>query len=343
MLSLLLIEIFLLLIEIFLPVFNRLMEKDLEFSVLKDPQVFIIFIGLTIIIGLFSGSYPAFYLSSFNAYNVLKGELSSGISASIFRSILIVLQFFLALILIICSLFNKQLNYIKNKDLGFNKDQVIIVPLHSEELIKNYQTVKEEIEKLPFIKSISASQNYPGAIFSGNSFKFIDEGETEKLVFSSIDIDEDFLQTYEIALKLSRNFSDEFLTDNQALIINEAAMKFMGWDNPLGKQAIFNDIPGYTVIGVVKDFHFASLREKLEPVILLKREFRFRYLNIKLVPDNIDRNLQQLALVWENIDPDRPFEYFFLDTSLEKLYQNEKRMTGIFSFFTTLAIIIALL
>lgn len=344
LLCLIIFLISLFLIELLLPAFSRLMGKNLEFSYLKNPQVLLIFFGIAIIIGIFSGSYPSFYLASFNAFKVLKGELTSGIKALLFRNIMVVLQFFLALVLIICSLLvNKQLNYMINKDLGFNKDQILIVPLRSEELRNNYQKIKQEIKKLPFVINVSASQNYPGAIFSGNLYEFTDSGSTEKLGFSSIDVDEDFLQTYEMDMKIGRNFSKDFSTDDMALIISETARQFMGWDDPLGKQAVFNNIPGYTIIGVVKDFYFAPLREKLEPVILSKRDSHFRYLNIKIFPENIDSNLKQLAREWEVIDPGKPFDYFFLGGALENLYENENRMFGMLGFFTTLAIIIALL
>ena len=237
----------------------------------------------------------------------------------------------------------RQVKYIQNKDLGFNKEQIVIIPIRGEETRQNYQTIKEELSKLPFVLNVSASQNFPGRIFSGNGYKFEGMEVKEELIMSSIDIDEDFIPLYEMNMIAGRNFSSEFGTDNKALVINETGRKFLELEEPLGVKVTFNGESGYTIIGIVDDFHYATLHNKIESLVISFRPHRFRYLNIKIQAANISKNLHQLENAWKNIDPDRPFDYFFLDRTFEQLYENETRILGLFIYFTMLAILIALL
>ncbi len=334
----------LILIELLLPAFNILMGKELEFSISGNTDVFLMFLALVILLGLVSGSYPALFLSSFKASSVLKGMPGTGISSRLFRNILVIIQFSLAVILIISSLVVlRQVDYIRNKNLGFSKEHLLVVPLRSSELRKDYRTLKEELGKLPYVLDVSASQNYPGATFSGNGYRFPDEGSDEEKLFASIDVDEDFMTTYRMEIIQGRNFSSDHATDDMALLINEETCRILGWDDPLGKDVVFNGTPGYKIIGVVKDFYFTSLHQEILPVIISYRDHRFQYLTLRIVPENIQQTVRSLQQVWTGIDPDRPFDFFFLDETFENLYKNETRMKGIFGFFTLLAILIALL
>jgi putative ABC transport system permease protein len=334
----------LILVKVLLIPFNNLMGKQLEYTLPGNPGITLFFVILAFCVGIISGTYPSFYLSSFMPLKVIKGELFTGLKNNFLRNLLVITQFALAIVLIMGSIMiMRQVQYIRNKDLGFNKDQIIILPLRHEETRDNYLTLKETLIKLPFVTGAAASQNFPGRIFSGNGFTFEGLEPSNELVMNNIDVDEDFIPLYEIKINAGRNFSPDLTTDDKALIINETNRKFLGLEDPIGTRVDFNGEPGFRIIGVVDDFHYTSLHNKVEPLVISYRPNRFIYLNIKVQAANLTGNLNALKRVWEEIDPDRPFDYFFLDPVLEQLYENESRILGLFTWFTLLAIIIALL
>ena len=343
-LSIIALIISILLIELLLPAFNLLMGKQLSFSILGNPLLSMFFLMVAIVVGVLSGTYPAFYVSAFNPLKVLKGQLLSGTVNVVLRNALVIIQFSLAVILIVGSIMiMRQVQFIQNKDLGFNREQVLIIPMRGQSLIEDFERVKDEWINLPFVSGISASQNIPGQMFSGNSYGFSGMETSDKMIMSSIDVDESFLPLYKMKITEGRNFSEEYSTDDMSLIINETNRKFLGIEEPLGVQVNFNGEDGYTIIGVVEDFHYTSLHTKIEPLVISSRPGRYRYLNIRLEGQDIPGYIRTLEQEWQKIDPARPFDYFFLDPLFEEWYENEKRILGLSNYFSLLAIIIALL
>jgi len=331
-------------IELLLPSFSRLMTVELDKNLWHDPAFLILSVGLAILLGIISGSYPAFILSAFRPIKVLKGELSSGSKRSMFRNILVIVQFVISCFLISSVLLvNKQLSYIRTKDLGFNKEQIIIIPLNEKGLREKHDVIKEKFSDIPGIVNVSASQNYPGTPHSANYYQWEDLDETEKLVMSSIDVDEDYLDTYQMELLYGRNFSAFRPADEKSLLLNEAAVSFLGFEDPLNRRVTFNNVEDYQTIGVVKDFHFNSLHVVLEPMVISYRKFRFRYLNVRMDMENFQETMDLLKEEWKTVDPDRPMDFFFLDERLDRLYRNEKELGNILIYFSLLAIFTALL
>ncbi len=342
--SLMALILALMLTDFLLPGFSRLMNRELYFSITQNTNYFLIFLAISILIGIAAGLYPAFYLSNFKAIKVLKGEVTRGKSGAFFRNILVVVQFTISVVLIIGTIIVfQQISYINNKDLGFKPESVIIVPLRNKDLTRDYKSVKERIEKIPGVIESAASQNFPGNEFSGNAYRFKGMAPNENILMNFIDVDDKYLDLFEMKIKEGRNFSEDFGTDKEAALMNEVAVAHSGLENPVGEFLWGPDSVKKEIIGIVGDFHFGSLHKNIEPLIISHDPNRFNYLNIKLENINLSETLDKLTKEWESIDPERPFDYFFLDTTFEELYNEEKRLGRIYFSFSLLAIIIALL
>lgn len=333
-----------LLTELLLPIFSGIMGRDLNFNPLKDFRIMILFFLLTLLIGFLSGTYPAFYLSGFKPARVLKGELTRGAGGTLFRNILVVVQFSISVVLIISTIIvYNQLSYIKNKKLGFDKENVIIIPLRSQELSEKYETLKERIENVPGVINTTVSQNYFGNSFSGNAYKVKGMSDDESLLMNYIEVDNDFFDFYQIEFSQGRGFSDEYGTREESIIMNEAAVKLAGLTDPLNEYIIAPDSTELRIIGITRNFHFNSLRHQIEPLMMVSNEYNFNYLNVRIAAGRIPQTLDELKKAWGDIDPERPFDYFFLDNTLGHLYDQEKRLGHMYLYFSILAIVIALL
>ncbi len=334
----------LVLTEFLLPGFSRLINRELHFSISQNAKYFLVFLFISISIGIAAGLYPAFYLSNFKAIKVLKGEVTRGKSGVFFRNVLVVVQFTISVVLIIGTIIVfQQISYINNKDLGFNHESVIIVPLRNNDLTRDYKSVKERIEKIPGVIGSTASQNFLGNEFSGNAYRFKGMAPNENILMNFIDVDDEYIDLFEMRIKKGRDFSEEFGTDKDAVLMNEVAVKYSGLENPVGEFLWGPDSSKKEIIGVVENFHFGSLHKNIEPLIIAHDPNRFNYLNIKLENSKLKETLDKLSTEWQIIDPDRPFDYFFLETSFEEMYQEEKRLGSTYFYFSLLAIIIALL
>ncbi|MFW5877588.1 MAG: ABC transporter permease, partial [bacterium] len=342
--SLLAFVIALMLSEFLLPQFSRLMNRELSFSLIEHWDQFLIFLAISILIGIIAGLYPAFYLSNFRPLKVLKGEVTRGKSGAVFRNILVVVQFTISVVLIIGTIIVfQQISYINQKDLGFKHERVIIVPLRNNELTDKYKSVKERIEKIPGVIASSASQNYLGNEFSGNAYRFKGMSPNENILMNFIDVDDDYLELYKMKIRDGRDFSEDFGSDKDAVLMNEVAVSLSGLEKPVGEFIWGPDSSKKEIIGVIENFHFGSLHKNIEPLIIAHDPNRFNYLNIKLDNNNISETIESLALEWESIDPERPLDYFFLDDTFEEMYSDERRLGNIYLYFSLLAIIIALL
>jgi len=336
-----------------LPLFSKLSGKEIIFSFQQHGILLAAFFILIIITGLLAGSYPAFYLSSFRPVKVLKGRISNSLAAVSLRKALVVFQFVISAGLIIASvIINNQMQYMRSKDLGFNKDQQIVIPLRSVPAKNIYISLKTEIEKNPQIQNAGSSSYYPG-IMNPSDMPLYREGENmnnSKRVFTNW-VDESFLQTLGIKPVAGRLFSKEFPADtNNRIILNEEAVKQIGFKNAqdaTGKNVLIDwqgQIYHWEIIGVVKDFHFKDLHSPIEPYgFQLNNVPQYNYLVAHAKTADIKSVLQFVRETWHKLNPNEPFEYSFLDEDFQKNYEADNRLAAIVRNFTLIAILISCL
>ncbi len=328
-------------IELVLPTFEQFVGRDLNFGVSDLP----ILIILTVLMGLIAGSYPAFFLSSFQPVQILSGKHSNALKGVRIREILIVFQFCVSIVLIICTgVIYQQLNYIQNKKLGFNKDMVVMMPLFAADrsLTSKYELIKQEFLKHPNIHLATASQTQLG--YGGGRELVIPEGfDGEEIRMRFLAADEDFLDTFEIDVIAGRNLDKNITSDSfEAFILNETAVKRLGWEDPVGKQFIW-PLTGRrgTVIGIVRDFHLRPLHEEIEPIFICKWQEKWNLLSVKIGPENFSSTIDFMESKWKQFIPNRPFDSIFLNESLERSYRKEIEIFSVLKNFTLLAFFVA--
>ena len=321
-----------------LPLFNQISGKHLSITAQTFTWLLPSLLIIIIVVGVLAGSYPAFFLSAFQPITVLKGKLSAGFKGGALRGGLVVLQFSISIFLIIGTLvICNQLKFIQNKDLGYNRNQVLIVK--NMTAIDDPRILKREIKQLPGVVDATLTSFLPTNNDKFNSMVQDDKG---KDLFTALwPVDEDYLPTMEITLVKGRNFSREFKTDSSAVIINQAAAKLFGYaDNPLNKTLSGKK---YHIIGIVKDFNFGSLRDNIGPMVLHMADDWHADLSIRVSSYNLPGLLTRINNTWKTLAPNEHFEYSFMDDDFNALYGNEQRMGKLFIIFATLAIIIACL
>src|SRR6266536_1131947 len=334
-------------IALFLPTFNTLSGKFISFDTLLQPDTLFILLAIILFVGLVGGSYPAFYLSKFNPVSVLKGRLSKGSSNITLRRALVVVQFSISMIMLICTwVVYAQLKYLRSKDLGFNKDQVLTVSANSDkDLSSNIRSFKNEMRNNPQVRSVSTAQAVPGVGISFNLFSIqTKNGFTDKGV-DCYGADEDYFKTLGMKIVKGRNFSG--LPDTlRSIIVNENMVKEYGWgDNPIGKKVRY---PGDTsnfyleVIGVVKDFNQKSLYNPIAPLIIFYRP-NSNGMQLKLDAKNITAAVSSVERSWKKYFPELPFAYTFLDQDFDSQYAADKKRGKIFTAFSILTILITCL
>ncbi|MGA2624190.1 MAG: ABC transporter permease [Bacteroidota bacterium] len=332
----------LLLVELLIPVFDRLVNEKFSLFSMVDYKLFA---GLAVIIiftGLVAGFYPAFVLSSYQPVKVLRKSLSDWHGKYSLRGLLVIFQFAISIGLIISTLLiNTQINYIKNKQLGFDKENILILPLANDQLRNSAEALKHELYSIPGVKNVTASSEVPGYGFTSNGY--FPEGVNSPMMINVVDVDDNFLNTFNLTLVGGRNFRQGSQADKNAYLVNETLAKTMGWKDPLGK---FIQRDGrHEVIGVVKDFHFASLHEEIKPLIVTNIPWgnQFSVLSVKLISPDLSRTMGAIENVWKKFAPQQVFEYNFLDEAFDLLYKGEQRFRELFLYFSVLAIVIALL
>jgi putative ABC transport system permease protein len=337
----------LILVELALPSFNQMLDKEFGLNLFQHGYNLLYLIGLAILVGLIAGSYPAFYLSAFQPIRVLKGSLRNKTKKSSVRNVLVVVQFSISVFLIICTGFvYSQMNYIRNKKLGFDKEQLVVIPLRGDRMQDNANAIKNEMKNLSCVSNVSMSKFVPGGDMDGTGYH--PEGMDEKapwIIFTNV-VDYDYVKTMGMEIVMGRDFSREFSTDSSAILINETLMKKLGWEDPLNKKISgyhFDSISDLHIVGVVKDFHFRSLHDAIEPVLMYVGSQNHSNLNVKLQPGNITENIEAIQKKWEDTESSFPFDYFILDKDLENLYKAESRIGELFLAFTFIAILIACL
>lgn len=335
------------LIESIIPGFQKLTDTDL--SVDYSKHLFS-FIGLTLIIGLFSGIYPAFFTSSFKPILALKNETVLGSGSIIIRKILVVFQFVVMIILLsgVMVIF-QQMKYVKTRPLGFDKNQIVYTSFKEGVPGEQANLLKEMLLSDPNIKTAFLTSQLPGETPFGDHFLI--EGNKKSFPARTTSIGYGYIPGLEIKMLAGRNFSKEYGTDSASCIINETAMKNFGWtiDNVIGKKMSWNFASSWDsqingrVIGVVKDYHFKSLHEEIEPIILTFKPSLNRIVAAKINTENINQTIKFIEKSFEEINPAYPFEYSFLSDDFKQLYKREAQFEKIFRYFVVLAIIIAIL
>ncbi|MBN1222147.1 MAG: ABC transporter permease [Candidatus Aminicenantes bacterium] len=335
------------------PWFESLIGRRLVVSMLHTPWLLIGFIGLAAAIGILAGSYPAFYLSAFQPIHVFKGVLSSGTYRSLLRSGLVVFQFAVSIILIIGTItVYQQIRFMKNKNLGFNKEHILVIPEGQSLLhLMSFTSLRSEWMNVPGVINVAGSALVPTTGVQNDIF--YPEGFTREQPqkLTRLDIEPHYIPTMDIKIVSGRNFSPKLSTDPSAsLLINETVAKHFGWTDPLGKTFIYYPAPGgegetvtKQVVGVVKDFHFTSLHRRIEPLVLAYNPDRIRYISVRISPKNIQQTLSLLKKKWENINPQRPFDFFFLEAAFDSQYRTEDRVGNLSLYFSLLAIFIGCL
>ncbi|MCP5104231.1 MAG: FtsX-like permease family protein [bacterium] len=345
----------LLLVELALPVIGSLAGRPLGLDVSAMPWLVPGIIGLTLFTGLLAGSYPAFYLTVFQPVKVLKGDLKSGVSNSRLRGVLVVAQFAVSIILIIgTGIIIGQLDYMRNRDPGFQKEHVVVLPLMDERTREMLPVIKKELASYHGVLTVSASSTLPGwgAQFNDK----IPEGFTlaTTQLMDDVNVDRDFIPAMGLKLVAGRNFSNTSGTDEkEAVIINETAVKRFGWKEPLGKIIRVSDPAGVAgrlprqVIGVVKDVHIHPVRRSIEPLILSNvPDHRFnpwQVIVVRTAPGDTAGTMAFLKQKWEKTVPHMPFNSYFMDVSFDRQFRNIDRSREILSYFTFLAVFIACL
>ena len=336
-------------VELFLPLFNSLTEKAIDIDYFGNLLLFSGLLGTIVIIGIVAGSYPAMFLSAFQPVKTLKGSRNAGATGrSPLRKMLVVLQFGITVFLIIATLMiDNQLSFISNTRLGFDKEQIIVVPTRTAAVRQHIETIKAELLRNPNIANVSFATNMPGEIPSMPIMPVVPEGtrREDAKTLSTFVVDHDFIKTLDIEISEGRGFSREFAGDTSAFIVNEAAAASFGWENAIGKTL---EIPNFQrkgqVVGVVKDFNFTSLHSKIEPVVIhVGPPGWFAVFAVKTLPNNIPGTIQFLEKTWQQLAPDLPFSFSFLQDDLNTLYQAEKKIGQIFHLFSFLAIFIGAL
>ncbi|TPE44020.1 ABC transporter permease [Pontibacter mangrovi] len=330
------------LVGMLLPHFNDLTGKFIELN-LSDPSLLLMLLGVAALTGILSGSYPAFFLSSFNPAVVLKGTAKLSKRVSVFRKGLVVFQFILSALLIISTLVvYLQLHFIRTKNIGLNRENVVLLPLEGD-LRDRYDVMKEEMLKVPGITGVTAANQNP--LMVGNSTGDVEwEGKdlNADILFSILKVDYDFLETMGMQLKEGRSFSKDFGAEDSKFIINEEAARLMQMQEPVGQWLNRGDQHA-TVIGVVKDFKTTSMHENMKPLVMMLDMNDANTIFVRVRSENTPEALSAMESIVQRHNPAFPFEYHFLDEDFERMYKTEAIMGELTRYFAGIAIFISCL
>ena len=330
------------LVRLVLPWFNVLTGKEIIFSI--DPKQLIILMGISLLTGLLAGSYPALYLTKFNTVGVLKGKISTAFGELMLRKGLVVFQFAISILLIVAvSVIYMQLNFVQSKNLGYNKDSVIVFD-RQDGLVNNMETFIEEAQQIPGVVNASYMQGQM-TNFSNTSWGHRWPGQTEaskNLVFKHAHVGPDFIETMGIEMQEGRSYVSEKPDSGTKIILNETAVKLMGLENPIG-MVIDMRGPNREIIGVVKDFHIQSLYEEIAPMALLCKTEWVSTILVKIKSGDEKKAITSLTTLYNEFNPGLVFNFRFLDNQYQKLYQAEQRVATLSKYFAGMAILISCL
>jgi len=331
----------LLIIELVQPWFNGLISANLDFFKQSNYVLIFSLMAVTLFAGLIAGSFPAFYMSGFQPVAILKGYFNTMKGKPVLRNVLVTFQFFISVVLIVSTIIIiRQLDFLNSKSLGFDKENVVLVELGSETAMKKAMVIKNEFRNVAGVTSVAASTSYPGVGLTKNGY--FPEGYDNSVMIHVMDVDYDYLDLMNLKIVQGRNFSQEYGTDSTAYLINETLAKQLGWENPIGKYIRRGG--KHKVIGVVKDFNFSSLHDKIGPLIItIKPWDYYYYLSVKINPESRESTIKALENTWTGIVNNEPFSYYFLDNVIVANYNMERQIAKAFIYLAIISIFIACL
>ncbi|MFC1492666.1 ABC transporter permease [candidate division KSB1 bacterium] len=340
----------LLLSFLILPIFNQFTGKTLNLFSIENLRIIIILVCLAPFVGVFAGSYPAFYLSSFMPVQALKGDKNPASGKNSIRKILTILQFTISTALIVCTLIvHNQMQFIRNIDLGLNRDMVISIN-NNPDLLKQFEPFKNTLLNISGVTNVTSSAQRPFDVGQQVWINWEGNPNDQGIPTGYTMVDYDFFEAFELEFLLGRSFSKEHPLDlTQGLIINESAQKAMELTSPLGTdvfllfQGFDPEIRNSKIIGVVKDFHSASMHREIRPFFFKIYRPWHRFTFIKIEPDNITKTISDIEIVFKTLAADYPFNYEFLDEAFDKMYSSERQLGNLFKVFGSLAIFISCL
>jgi predicted permease len=332
-------------VSVVLPAFGSLAGKEMSWNATGAGVLVLGLAGIALLTGFVSGSYPALFLASFQPVNTLKGKLKAGAGNALFRRTLVVVQFVLSAALIIgTGVVSKQMIFIKNRNLGWNKDQVAAIPIRSYSR-PSLETLKAELANTPGILNVAVATQKPSfTSWSSSGFDWEGKDPSFKVDVTYMGADDGYVDTLGMTMAMGRNFSKEFPTDKtESFLINEELARLMGHEDPIGKSFSFWDQKG-KIVGVIKDFHFQPLRRKIEPLVIQWAQLNWtNFLFLRIAPEGIAKTIGTVRGIWEKILPNIPFSYQFLDEDFSSMYMSEERTGILLKIFTAMAILVACL
>lgn len=343
------------LIELSMPYFNDLAGKSLHFNVLQNLPIFAGLVGFAVLIGLLAGSYPAAFLSALQSISMLKGQFSSSGDKSLgLRKALVLVQFAASVALLVCTIsIYHQLTYMQNKKLGIESELVVTIPLQTGDIADRFEQFRNELLSNPQIQHVAATNNQlPGRISHWREYRIA--GQAETVMVPTMVVSYDFFETLQTEFVAGRPFDRAFQTDaNAAYIVNESAAKFLGLESPVGMAMTGRIFDGATwgekeakIIGMVRDFHLASLHTQIQPVVFSLTTPQTTPLHVMAIKMNSAQLTGTLAFIeesWQKLAPERPFVFNFMNEQIDKLYHAEQRFLHVFLAFTVLAILVTCL
>jgi putative ABC transport system permease protein len=331
----------LLMVDLLLAPFNTLTQKSLaiDYTAFSRAGIIPMCFGATVITGLLAGSYPAVFLSGFQPAQVLKGSSAGTRGGSTFRKALVVVQFSISIVMICGTMvIYSQMQYIRNRNLGWERENMILIPNS-----QNYRTLKSQLLSHAQIKAVSASNQHPSYVQNSTSgIEWKGKSEEDVVLFHVQGVDYDYVETMKIELVMGRSFSKASPADTLSTIINEEAMKVLGFENPIGEHLSAGEDEIFTIVGVAKNFHFKSVHDKIEPLLLYieREDFSNTLVRIEGNPEEAVRSIEQ---EWKAVNPDQLFSYSFMNEDFDNLYRSESQTGIIFRYFSALAIVISCL
>jgi putative ABC transport system permease protein len=332
--------------EAMLPSLSYLFGANLSFFSVQFKPVLLAVSGIGLLIGVLAGIYPAFHLSSLRPVTILKGAFSQGRNTIMLRKSLVIFQFVISTSLIIGTMvISNQIDFIRSKNLGFNKDNIVII--NNAGGLQNKHSIVDQIKKIGGVQNVGGADGVLGGLNWTTSVQA--EGQKNEILLNFLSIDYAFLNVMGVSLKQGRIFSSEHTTDTSAIVINEAALKQLNIKEPIiGSRLVWaTDNEGKliyaTIIGVIENFHFTSFHDPIKPFGFVINESAVNNLFVKVERGNISTTITEVEKVWQNLADDRPFEFSFQDEQITKLYSNEQKFQNLFSYFMVVAILIACL
>ena len=327
-------------VKLLTPAYQQIIGRDLPAVDVRMIHALLLLFVIVMAIGIIAGSYVAFYLSAFNATKIFKALLPKG-GQTKFRKVLIVAQFVITIALVACTVaITLQLSFSKHIDTGLDKDHILILPLVGKNTQQAYPILQQSLAQISGVQQSSGLSEIPYDGITNNGF--MPEGVTKAMIIHQLDADENFIRTFNTKMVTGEYFSKDRPTLKDGYIINETLAKTLGWENPVGKTISRNG--DHKVIGVIKDFHFASLHDKIEPLIITNKPWQgnYSFLAVKYQAANLSAFINDIRRRWSATLPGAAFDYWFLDDAFNRIYKSDERFQHTFVYFSSLSIILSL-